>query len=248
MRFKFLLVLVILTSSCRNEIKQTTSPLDFVPQNSIGVIQVNDPLMLDNTLKKLSFLVELSKLDSNIYENIKAVVPENKSPNSILILTPQGKRDIAISYICKSNKSDASKLNILESFVYNSVPVFISDKGKKKIYWTKIESILVISSSQLVLENCIRNIQNKQKGIQDDQFYRLAELKNPDAILSIFLHKDIREVMNKLFTKTKYFPFLGNSWFSFDFNTKKDPFTLDGISFVNDSIPDRLTLYKNLNA
>ena len=248
MRFKFLLALVILISSCRNEIKETTSPLDFVPQNSIGVIQVNDPLMLDNTLKKLSFLVELSKLDSNIYENIKAVVPENKSPNSILILTPQGKRDIAISYICKSNKSDASKLNILESFVYNSVPVFISDKGKKKIYWTKIESILVISSSQLVLENCIRNIQNKQKGIQDDQFYRLAELKNPDAILSIFLHKDIREVMNKLFTKTKYFPFLGNSWFSFDFNTKKDPFTLDGISFVNDSIPDRLTLYKNLNA
>ena len=248
MRFKFLLVLVILISSCGNEIKETTSPLDFVPQNSIGVIQVNDPLMLDNTLKKLSFLVELSKLDSNIYENIKAVVPENKSPNSILILTPQGKRDIAISYICKSNKSDASKLNILESFVYNSVPVFISDKGKKKIYWTKIENILVISSSQLVLENCIRNIQNKQKGIQDDQFYRLAELKNPDAILSIFLHKDIREVMNKLFTKTKYFPFLGNSWFSFDFNTKKDPFTLDGISFVNDSIPDRLTLYKNLNA
>ena len=248
MRFKFLLALVILISSCRNEIKETTSPLDFVPQNSIGVIQVNDPLMLDNTLKKLSFLVELSKLDSNIYENIKAVVPENKSPNSILILTPQGKRDIAISYICKSNKSDASKLNILESFVYNSVPVFISDKGKKKIYWTKIENILVISSSQLVLENCIRNIQNKQKGIQDDQFYRLAELKNPDAILSIFLHKDIREVMNKLFTKTKYFPFLGNSWFSFDFNTKKDPFTLDGISFVNDSIPDRLTLYKNLNA
>ena len=97
MRFKFLLVLVILISSCRNEIKETTSPLDFVPQNSIGVIQVNDPLMLDNTLKKLSFLVELSKLDSNIYENIKAVVPENKSPNSILILTPQGKRDIAIS-------------------------------------------------------------------------------------------------------------------------------------------------------
>ena len=55
--------------------------------------------MLDNTIKKLSFLVELSKLDSNIYENIKAVVPEIKSQNSILILTPQGKSDIAISYV-----------------------------------------------------------------------------------------------------------------------------------------------------
>ena len=248
MRFNFLIVIIILISSCRNEIKETTSPLDFVPQNSIGVIQVNDPLMLDNSLKKLSFIVELSKLDSNIYENIKAVIPEKKSANSILILTPQGKRDIAISYVCKSNRSDTSKLDILESFVYNSVPVYISEKGEREIYWTKIEEIQVISSSQLVLENCIRNIQNKQKGIQDDKFYRLAELKNPDAILSIFLHKDIREVLNKLFTKTKYFPYLGNSWFSFDFNTKKDPFTLDGISFINDSIPDRLNLYKNLSA
>ena len=91
MRFNFLLVIIILISSCRNEIKETISLLDFVPQNSIGVIQINDPLMLDNALKKLSFLVELSKLDSKIYENIKAVVPEKKGINSILILTPQGK-------------------------------------------------------------------------------------------------------------------------------------------------------------
>ena len=248
MRFNFLLVIIILISSCRNEIKETISLLDFVPQNSIGVIQINDPLMLDNALKKLSFLVELSKLDSKIYENIKAVVPEKKGINSILILTPQGKRNIAISYVYKTNKSDTIKFNTSENFVYNSVPVYISDIGKKKIYWSKIKDLNIISSSQLVLENCIRNIQNKQKGIQDDLFYRLSELKNPDAILTIYLHKDIRDIMKKLFAKTKYFPFLGDTWFSFDFNTKKDPFTLDGLSFINDSIPDKLTLYKNLSA
>ena len=84
-------------------------------------------------------------------------------------------------------------------------------KGRKKSLLVKIKDINIISSSQLVLENCIRNIQNKQKGIQDDQFYRLAELKNTDAILTVYLHKDIRDIMNKLFPKTKYFPFLGNS-------------------------------------
>ena len=101
MRFNFLLVIIILISSCRSEIKETISLLNFVPQNSIGVVQINDPLMLDNAIKKLSFLVELSKLDSKIYENIKAVVPEKKGLNSILILTPQGKRNIAISYVYK---------------------------------------------------------------------------------------------------------------------------------------------------
>ena len=137
MRFNFLLVIIILISSCRNEIKETISLLDFVPQNSIGVIQINDPLMLDNALKKLSFLVELSKLDSKIYENIKAVVPEKKGINSILILTPQGKRNIAISYVYKTNKSDTIKFNTSENFVYNSVPVYISDIGKKKFIGPK---------------------------------------------------------------------------------------------------------------
>ena len=248
MRLRFLLVMIISMSSCRNEIKETINLLDFVPQNSIGVVQINDPLMLDNTFKRLSFLEGLAKLDFNLDKNISAVIPEIKSQNSILILTPQGKSDIAISYVYRGKKSDSTKYKILESFVYNSVKVDVSVAKERKVYTSRIRDINIKSNSQLVLENCIRNIQNKQKGIQDDQFYRLAKLSNTDAILTVFLHKDIRNIMNKLFPKTKFFPFLGNSWFSFDFNTKKDPFTLDGISFINDSIPDRLTLYKNLNS
>ena len=248
MRLRFLLVMIISMSSCRNEIKETINLLDFVPQNSIGVVQINDPLMLDNTFKRLSFLEGLAKLDFNLDKNISAVIPEIKSQNSILILTPQGKSDIAISYVYRGKKSDSTKYKILESFVYNSVKVDVSVAKERKVYTSRIRDINIKSNSQLVLENCIRNIQNKQKGIQDDQFYRLAKLSNTDAILTVFLHKDIRNIMNKLFPKTKFFPFLGNSWFSFDFNTKKDPFTLDGISFINDSIPNRLTLYKNLNS
>ena len=248
MRLRFLLVMIISISSCRNEIKETINLLDFVPQNSIGVVQINDPLMLDNTFKRLSFLEGLAKLDFNLDKNISAVIPEIKSQNSILILTPQGKSDIAISYVYRGKKSDSTKYKILESFVYNSVKVDVSVAKERKVYTSRIRDINIKSNSQLVLENCIRNIQNKQKGIQDDQFYRLAKLSNTDAILTVFLHKDIRNIMNKLFPKTKFFPFLGNSWFSFDFNTKKDPFTLDGISFINDSIPNRLTLYKNLNS
>ena len=248
MRLRFLLVMIISMSSCRNEIKETINLLDFVPQNSIGVVQINDPLMLDNTFKRLSFLEGLAKLDFNLDKNISAVIPEIKSQNSILILTPQGKSDIAISYVYRHKESESTNYKILESFVYNSVKVDVSVAKERKVYTARIRDINIKSNSQLVIENCIRNIQNKQKGIQDDQFYRLSKLRNTDAILTVFLHKDIRNIMNKFFPKTKFFPFLGNSWFSFDFNTKKDPFTLDGISFINDSIPDRLTLYKNLNS
>ena len=62
MRFNFLLVIIILISSCRNEIKETISLLDFVPQNSIGVVQINDPLMLDNASKSFLFLLNFQNL------------------------------------------------------------------------------------------------------------------------------------------------------------------------------------------
>ena len=87
-----------------------------------------------------------------------------------------------------------------------------------------------------------------KKGIQNDQFYKLATVSNSNAPMTIYLHKDINILMNDLFPKTDFFPFLGGNWFSFDFNTKKDPFTLDGVSFINDSIPNKLSLLKGLQA
>ena len=168
MRLRFLLVMIISISSCRNEIKETINLLDFVPQNSIGVVQINDPLMLDNTFKRLPFLKGLAKLDFNLHKNISAVIPETKSQNSILILTPQGKSDIAISYVYRDKESDSTNYKILESFVYNSVKVNVSVAKERKVYTARIRDINIKSNSQLVLENCIRNIQNNQKGIQDD--------------------------------------------------------------------------------
>ena len=134
MRLRFLLVMIISMSSCRNEIKETINLLDFVPQNSIGVVQINDPLMLDNTFKRLSFLEGLAKLDFNLHKNISAVIPEIKSQNSILILTPQGKSDIAISYVYRHKESESTNYKILESFVYNSVKVDVSVAKERKVY------------------------------------------------------------------------------------------------------------------
>ena len=104
-----------------------------------------------------------------------------------------------------------------------------------------------MTTSQLVLENNIRNLHNKSPGIQNHYFFDLAQISDDNAPMSVLLHQDFKEVLRKIFPKTPLFPSLGSSWFSFDFNTKKDPFTLDGVSFINDSIPDELSLVKGLN-
>ena len=71
-------------------------------------------------------------------------------------------------------------------------------------------------------------------------------MRNKNAPLTVYFRNDIKTIMNNLFPKTDLFPYLGRNWFSFDFNTKKDPFTLDGVSIINDSIPDKLDLFKEL--
>ena len=248
MNYKILVFTSILLLGCKDQKKESSNLLDFVPQNTIASIQINDRNMLENTLDNLPFLREILKLKSNLYKKISAVIPKEFTPNSILSITPEGKENFAVSFLYKIDSMDSIQRNNSKTFTYNSVSISLDTIESQTIYSSTMKDIRFISSSQLVLENSIRNIQNQKKGIQNDQFYKLATVINSNAPMTIYLHKDINILMNDLFPKTDFFPFLGGNWFSFDFNTKKDPFTLDGVSFINDSIPNKLSLLKGLQA
>ena len=138
--------------------------------------------------------------------------------------------------------------SIQAAFTYNNVPIFVEEVTGQKIYSTEIEKVSILSSSQLVLENSIRNIQSKKKGIQESVFYQLAAVSDNNANMNLYLNRDIESLLKDVFPATELFPFMGSSWFYFDFNTKKDPFTLDGVSFINDSIPDEIGFLKGLEA
>ena len=133
---------------------------------------------------------------------------------------------------------------VSEKINYNNIPVNINIKKDTKTFIAKIEGVRIISTSKLVIENSIRNIQNNQPGIQNHYYFDLAKISDDNAPMNLLIHQDFKDVLSRFFPETPLFPFLGSGWFSFDFNTKKDPFTLDGVSFINDSIPDVLSLLK----
>jgi hypothetical protein len=245
---KAFIVVCLLFIGCKPEKKEPLLLLDFVPQNTIAAFQLKDQNMLKNAITNLPFLEFILKINDSLYSDLNALIPKEFPSNSMLLLTPEGKKNIAASFMYKSTLIDTLPKKIIDQFIYDNVKVNVEEVGNKKIFHATIQNINVLSCSKLVLENSIRNIKSRKRGIQDVQFYNLAGLTDDNTPLSFYLQKEIISVLKDLFPKTHLFPFVASSWFYFDFNTKKDPFTLDGVSFINDSIPDELSLLKNLEA
>ena len=53
---KILIIFGLLIIGCKQEKKEPVVLLDYVPQNTIAVFQLNDQNMLENAIKNLPFL------------------------------------------------------------------------------------------------------------------------------------------------------------------------------------------------
>lgn len=241
---KLFFIVLLVISSCSAPKKSTLDLLNCVPQNSVITFQLNDQNMLKNAISNLPFLSDILAIDTVIYKKISAVIPAKFNNKALLSFTPVGKSEYAISFIYKAVLKDSLSGVMSEKIKYNNIPVNININKDTKTFVAKIEDISIISTSKLVIENSIRNIQNNQPGIQNHYYFDLAKISDDNAPMNLIIHQDFKDVLSRFFAETPLFPFTGSDWFSFDFNTKKDPFTLDGVSFINDSIPDVLSLLK----
>lgn len=240
------LVLFLLLIGCTNQETIEKSLYDFIPQNTFAVFQVNDFNIINTTINNQDFLSNLTDLKPRIKATIKAITPDNIKTPALYCFTATGKSGIAISLIHKVNENDSLPKQTSISFLYNGVNINKTNVDEKVFYQTQMESINYISDSQLILENSIRNRQNEKQGIQENNFYTLAANCDENAPMNLLLHHDIKDFTETIFPETPLFPNFGKSWTAYDFNTKKEPFTLDGVTFLNDSLPDLLSLTSSL--
>ena len=246
MRAKLYALVLLLIISCSPKERRTPELMDCVPQNTLAILQLKDQNMLVNTLTHLSFLEKTIQINSLLYAKAKSVLPQNINAKSLLIFTPEGKSEMAVSFISKKTESDSLPSVSLSQMEYNGVIIDIQNSEEFKTFAATINGINIKSTSQLILENSIRNIQDNKPGIQAGVFYDLAKIGDENAPLSLLIHRDFKTVLTETFPTAPLFPGLSKSWMSFDFNTTKTPFTLNGVSFLNDSLPDALSLLKEL--
>jgi hypothetical protein len=248
MRFVIKLAFIAVFFSCSTAEKKAPDLLSCVPQNTLAVVQLNDQNMLNSALSSAEFLTQILALESTLYSETLSLLPTQFPSKALLCFTPEGKSSMGVSFLYTVQPQDSIKLPEGETFEYDKVKVAVTEVNSKKTYHTLIKGISISSSSRLILENSIRNIQNDRPGIQEGILYDLAKISDENAASNLFIRQGFDQALAQLFPNTSLFPFLGSSWYSFDFNTKKEPFTLDGVSFINDSIPDKIALLKGQNA
>ena len=136
---KFVIVFLFFIG-CKPEKKEPLVLLDYVPQNTIAAFQLKDQNMLKNAITNLPFLKAIVKINDSLYSDLNALIPKEFPSNSLLLLTPEGKKNIVASFMYRSTDIDTIPKKIIDQFEYNDVKVNVEEVGNKKIFHAKISS------------------------------------------------------------------------------------------------------------
>ena len=242
-----LLFSIFLFLNCKSKNEISGNLYDYIPSDTVLVIKVNNYNTINNVIKNNPLISSLKFLDQNLFNTINEITPTESSTPSLFCFTPYGKNKMAITIINKLKPKDSVKKLDKKYFKYNGEKITEIESKENSYFKTQIKETQFISSSKLILENCIRLFQNDTKGIQSKEFYNLTEYLDIDSPINILLRYDAHQFIKNIFYKTPLFPLIGESWSSYDLNLRVDPLAFDGIHFINDSIPNNLTLIKDLD-
>lgn len=245
MRTYHLFPIILLFVYCENQNIIQRNLIDFVPQHTVAIMQVDDFNMIKNALQNQVLLNQIVQKHPGLEATLSAITPEGMEGPALYCFSEKGKSEIAVSLIYHKKPDENQTPQNNRNRRYNGIEIGIVKKGESLFYQSELAGIQFITDTQLVLENSIRNLSTGKRGLSDPDFYSLGRSIDPNAPMHILLHKEWKKVFPELVPDTPLFPGVGNDWSVFDFNSKKDPFTLDGIAFINDSLPDRLALIQN---
>jgi hypothetical protein len=216
--------------------------IDLVPQNTSLVAQINDSISLKSSME----LSKLFSLNGDLKKTVQNIIPKNTTSPQLLFFTPVGKNENAVSLIVKSSPED-SLLVYQKTFEYSKQTIGVLHQDDQTFYTTDLGPLRMWSQSQLVIENGIRNFEKGQRGIVSPAFYQLAESMDVDMAVNFLIHPSSNPLTHSLFPKTPFFPNTGRDWIELGMEVSENAINLNGVAFLNDSIPDGLILVKNLN-
>ena len=245
---RIFLFLFLLFFSCdsKDEIKNTL--YDYIPSDTVLVVKINNHITLKNIIKNNPIISSLRSIDRTLFNTLKEITPNKISSPTLFCFTPFGKNKIAITLINKFVQKDSLKNSNKKYSIYNGKKISEIKIDKNEYFKSQINNVQFISNSKLILENSIRLFENKTKGIQSKDFYHLAKFLNNNSPINILIKYNAHKFFKDIFLQTPLFPLIGESWSSYDLNLRVDPLAFDGIHFINDSIPNNLTLIKDLDS
>ncbi|MGB2085831.1 MAG: hypothetical protein ACPHUE_01825 [Flavobacteriaceae bacterium] len=231
----YLAVVLTLLASCESVRENTTTLVDWVPQNTPLVFQINDLNELENALTNNPILKYFPENFPQLAKKMKRLNVNEQTPQ-IISLTNFGKNEKALSVVYKA-AIDSAFLNY-PSVDYSGEKLYIQKDNAKLLYTAFIDGFTLHSDTKIVIENCIRNYQQKAKGIQSKVFYDIVKTADDKAPVNIHLKAKEESLLNTTFGALPLFPKIGQNWSSLDLTISPQAIELDGLIKLVDSIGD----------
>lgn len=242
------LFIILAFASCEKEIAPSTRLVDYIPKNAQVVIKINDLEGAKRKLRDNNFIKSNSNLNLLSYFKNLSILDENSTvAGSLLCFSPIGKNDFEYTFISKFNpaliQKDSLATKKIEQINYAEKIIHKVTSGTDTFYATQKDSILVASSSQILIENVIRQ-QEKQVKIDTDlqKAYEVSGTENPFTIL--INGKKLNGIHNAILTEQELAGISNFSgWASVDINVEQNAIYFNGIAMEKDSLSSTIGVF-----
>ncbi len=247
---RFFLVLFILGFfSCTEKKTSSDSLTEYIPRKASIIIKTSNLNNFTSTVSNTDFIQSLKEISLyNFFEEHHDYLSLLKPKGETLITYTQlGKEDPEVVIITKYHPSlfTTDSLTTKIDALKTTTPSINRVTTKKADFYTLLlDDIFMVSTSQLLLENTIRESENP---LTDTFFERTYSASNSDADASIFIKGEgVYDLWTTLFPRAKDSPLSQTfEWSMADIHLTQNDVQLSGVTLVRDSIGQHLSLLKN---
>ncbi|WP_420574836.1 hypothetical protein [Kordia sp.] len=245
-----ILLLTILIIGCTTETPKEYSLLKYAPQNAAVILQIQDFESFQSELKNNQLLKSFKqpkfKQDFNAFVTyVKYIQPNSKS---LLCFNELGKNSFEYTFVTKTHPNliqlDSLHKATTENIAYEGNEIIKTTLGDHVNYTFLADSIFVNSSSQLLIENCIRSY--KKVIIPEPLKKVYATIDESKSATLLATPKHLSPLLKKIFPNadTKFVTTFGEQM-ALDVSILQDEISFTGIITANDSLSHSLSSLKN---
>lgn len=240
--FYLLTAVFLLNIGCKKNSPNQIKLIDWIPQDSSWVFQINDINTINNAFINNKIFKEFKFFNPSLTKNIKKLISETPNTTSLLTISTVGKNSMELTHIYEAPLDSA--LLKFPKIKYSGINMIIETKHKESLYSTNIGGFTIRSTSQLLVENCIRNFQKKRSSLTSPLFKILYNTLDTDSPLNVFVQPKKEKLIQVVFTDSFLIPKIGYDWNIYDVDFEDDEFNLDGLIRIQDSLGDPMGILK----
>ena len=242
-RLETIILLIMLFVSCNPKAEKNNPMLNLIPNESKIIIQINDLGYIKNFINNNQLFSQTNFAKDSLNNLIEGINIDQSKNSGLLSFSSYGKNNTAITFISNKNYSDSLNINNNKSYKYNRYDIF----QEGDYFKTYLGNTVISSTSDIIIENTIRNYNSGKRGINNPNFYDLILSSNKNEPINIITDSGLDKFSKEYFRSIEFYPIINTSWKSYDLSKSNDDIRLTGITRINDSIKSKLSILKNIN-